>query len=86
MENGDQMAVDRPALSTTTSHEEAQDRCCSVLAVLGFAYSPCPPLFQMNSMYMPSKEEGLKQGRPTGTDLFYLCEPEGTKGCQRSTG
>lgn len=31
---------------------------------------------------MPLKEEGLKQGRPTGTDLFYLHELEGTKGCK----
>lgn len=54
--------------------------CLTLLALLP------PPPTQINSIYMPSKEEGLNLGVPMGTDLFNLPEPGSAKVCQRNTG
>lgn len=65
------------------SHEEAQDRCCSVRApVHDFARSPLPPPppTQINSIYMPSKES--KQGDPRAQISLSWEVPRFAKGLQ----
>lgn len=54
--------------------------------VLDFTCSSSSPLTHQDSIYMPSKEEGLNLGGPMGTDLFNLPESGSAKVCQRNTG